>query len=625
MSGERVKRRLAAILAAEVVGFSRLTEANEEGTLTALRQHWQALFDPAVQRHDGRIFKSMGDGFLAEFASAIEAAEAALEIQRGLAAGNADLPADRAIRLRIGINLGDVLVRGDDFYGDDVNLASRMVAHAPPGGIACSAGIRFQIGSKLDVAFEDLGEKTLRNIARPLHVFLIDTNLPTARERAATRQQPERTSLAVLPFTNMSGDPQQEYFSDGITEDLITDLSNVSELFVLSRNTVFKHKGRPGNMEDIAGDLGVGYLLHGSVRKAGSKVRITAQLTEGASGGQVWADRYDRDLTDIFALQDEITKSIVTQLKVKLLPRERKAIEQAPTRNVEAYTYFLRGRDYFHRGSRTYYNLAKRMFMKAIELDPSYARAYAGLADCDAFLYMDYSEETADAVLLNSSKALALEPNLADAHASRGLAFSIAHRYAESEAEFAAALASDPDLFEIYYFLGRSCYAQGRLEETARHWERAAEIKPEDYQTLILLNQVYTSLNREDDAVRCASRGVERAEREFARNPENPRPAYFMATALAKLKEAKRAEQWARTALAIAPEDYLTLYNIACYYSVGGRADQAFEVLGKLLPISNGDMREWILRDSDFNPLHADPRWSEVRRAAAPDTGEGHA
>lgn len=624
MSGARVKRRLAAIMAAEVVGFSRLTEANEEGTLTALREHRHGLVEPAVRSHDGRIFKVMGDGFLAEFASALEAGEAALEIQRGLALRNADLPADRAIQLRIGINLGDVLVQGDDFYGDDVNLASRLVALSPPGGIACSAGIRFQIGAKLDVGFQDLGEKTLRNIARPLHVFLIDTGPSQSRERNPARHL-ERTSLAVLPFTNMSGDPQQEYFSDGITEDLITDLSNVSELFVLSRNTVFKHKGRPANMEDIAGDLGVGYLLHGSVRKAGSKVRITAQLTEGASGGQVWADRYDRDLTDIFALQDEITKSIVAQLKVRLLPRERKAIEQAPTQNVEAYTYFLRGRDYFHRGSRTYYNLAKRMFMKAIELDPAYARAYAGLADCDAFLYMDYSEETTEAVLRNSEKALALEPNLADAHASRGLALSIAHRYGESDAEFAAALAADPDLFELHYFCGRSCYAQGKLAETARHWERAAEVKPEDYQTLILLNQVYASLDREEDAVRCASRGVERAEREFTRNPENPRPAYFMATALAKLGETKRAEQWAKTALAIAPEDYLTLYNIACYYSVGGKADEAFDVLSRLLPISNADMRDWILRDSDFDPLHDDPRWQDVRRAAAPDLGSGHA
>lgn len=625
MSGERVRRQLAAIMAAEVVGFGRLMEANEEATLDALRQHRRELVEPAVARHDGRIFKLIGDGFLAEFASAVEAADAAIEIQRGLAQRGEGLPEDRAIRLRIAINLGDVLVQGDDFYGDDVNLAARMVAHAPPGGIACSAGIRFQIGSKLDVAFEDLGDKSLRNIARPLHVFLIRTESPKAKERAMARAVQQRTSLAVLPFSNMSGDPLQEYFSDGITEDLITDLSNVSELFVLSRNTVFKHKGRAANMEEIAGDLGVGYLLHGSVRKAGSKVRITAQLTEGASGGQVWADRFDRDLTDIFALQDEITKSIVAQLKVRLLPREKKAIEQAPTRNVEAYTYFLRGRDYFHRGSRTYYNLAKRMFAKAIELDSGYARAYAGLADCDAFLYMDYSEETAEAVLANSGKALALEPNLAEAHASRGLALSIARRYAEAEAEFAAALATSPDMFEAHYFQGRSCYAQGKLDDTARHWERAAEIKPEDYQTLILLNQVYTSLNREADAVRCATRGVERAEREFAKNPENPRPAYFMATALAKLKQEKRAEQWARTALAIAPDDYLTLYNIACYYSVGGKPDQAFAVLSKLLPISNADMREWIIRDSDFDPLHADPRWQEVWRTAAPDTGGGHA
>jgi adenylate cyclase len=626
MAGERVRRRLAAIMAGEVVGFSRLMEANEEGTLTALRTLRHDVLEPAVARHEGRIFKLTGDGFLAEFASALEATEAALEVQRGLAESAGSGPADRAIQLRIGINLGDVMVQGDDFYGDDVNLAARMVAHAPPGGIACSAGIRFQIGARLDVRFEDLGEKSLRNIARPLHVFLIAAVPPQAERRAAARQQGyPRTSLAVLPFANMSGDPQQEYFSDGITEDLITDLSNVSELFVLSRNTVFKHKGRAANMEEIAGDLGVGYLLHGSVRKAGSKVRITAQLTEGASGGQVWADRYDRNLNDIFALQDEITKSIVEQLKVKLLPREKKAIEQAPTRNVEAYTYFLRGRDYFHRGSRTYYNLAKRMFAKAIELDPSYARAYAGLADSDAFLYMDYSEDTAEAVIANSSKALALEPQLADAHASRGLALSIAHRYAESDAAFAAALAIAPDLFEVHYFQGRSCYAQGRLEDTARHWERAAEIKPEDYQTLILLNQVYASLNREADAVRCATRGVERAERAFVRNPENPRPAYFMATAFAKLNDTKRAEQWAKTALAIAPDDYLTLYNIACYYSVGGQPDQAFDVLNRLLPLSNADMREWILRDSDFDPLHADPRWQDILRAAAPERSGGHA
>lgn len=625
MAGERVRRRLAAIMAAEVAGFSRLMAANEEATLTALRQLRQDILEPAVGRHDGRIFKLTGDGFLAEFASAVEAAEAALEIQRGVAESAASLPPDRAIRFQMGINLGDVMVQGDDFYGDDVNLAARMVAHAPPGGIACSAGIRYQVGARLDVSFEDLGEKTLRNIARPLRVYLIGAAAPHERRSVTQRGLPPRTSLAVLPFSNMSGDPQQEYFSDGITEDLITDLSNVSGLFVLSRNTVFKHKGRAASMEEVAGDLGVGYLLHGSVRKAGARVRITAQLTEGASGGQVWAERYDRDLTDIFALQDEITKSIVAQLKVRLLPREKTAIEQAPTHNVEAYTYFLRGRDYFHRGSRTYYNLAKRMFARAIELDPAYARAHAGLANCDAFLFMDYSEDTAEAVLANSSRALALEPELAEAHASRGLALSIAHRYAESDAAFAAALAIDSDLFELHYFQGRSCYAQGKLEDTARNWERAAEVKPEDYQTLILLSQVYTSLGREADALRCATSGVARAEHAFARNPENPRPAYFMATALAKLKEVKRAEQWAKTALAIAPEDYLTLYNIACYYSVSGRTEEAFGLLARLMPLSNDEMRDWIRRDSDFDPLHGDPRWQQMLRAATPSQGGGRA
>ena len=625
MPGERVRRRLAAIMAAEVAGFSRLMAANEEGTLDAIRRLLHELIEPTVNGHDGRVFKLTGDGFLAEFASALEAAAAALEIQGGLAQRIAGMPEDRAIRFRIAINLGDVLVQGDDFYGDDVNLAARMVAHAPPGGIACSAGIRFQIGSRLDVTFEDLGEKAMRNIARPLQVFLIAAKPPGAKQPAPERAARQRISLAVLPFTNMSGDPQQEYFSDGIAEDLITDLSNVSELFVLSRNAVFKHKGRAADMEEIAGDLGVDYLLHGSVRKAGPRVRITAELTEGASGGQVWADRYDRDLTDIFALQDEITQAIVAQLKVRLLPRERQAIEQAPTRNVEAYTYFLRGRDYFHRGSRTYYNLAKRMFERAIELDPSYAHAYAGLADSDAFLYMDYGEDTADAVLANSGKALALEPDLADAHASRGLALSIAHRYAEAEAEFATALAINPGLFEVHYFLGHSCHAQGRLDDTARHWERAAEVKPEDYQTLILLSQVHISLHHPADAVRCAMRGVERAERAFARNPENPRPAYLMATVLVKLNEAARAEQWVKIALAISPDDYLTLYNIACYYSLAGRPDEAFDVLLRILPVSKEAMRAWMLRDTDLDPLHGDPRWQEIGRAAAPGSGGGHA
>ncbi len=414
MSENRIKRRLAAILAADVVGFSRLMEANEEGTLAALRQLRHDSFDPAVVRHDGRIFKDMGGSLLIEFASAVNAAGCAVEIQRGMAGRHRDEPGDRHIKFRIGINLGDVIIRGGDFFGDDVNIASRLVGLAPPGGIACSAGIRHQIGARLDVEFRDQGAKQLKNIAQPVQVFFVGLDRPAAGEgsqrplAAAPRLRSERPSIAVLPFANMSGDPAQEYFSDGMTEDIIIDLSNVSELFVLSRNTVFQYKGKAVNMEQIARGLGVAYLLNGSVRKAGSKVRITAQLTEGATGGQVWAERYDRDLTDIFDLQDEITKAIVAQLKVKLLPGEQRSIEQSPTASVEAYTWYLKGREYFHRGSRSNYVLAKEMFAKAIAIDPGYARAYASLADCDSFLYMDYSEDAAGKVLGNSEKALAL-------------------------------------------------------------------------------------------------------------------------------------------------------------------------------------------------------------------------
>ena len=625
MSEERVRRRLAAIMAAEVVGFSRLMEANEEGTLSALSAHRRNFFDPAIARHEGRIFKAMGDSFLIEFGSSIDAAQCAIALQRGMTERNADTPEDRPIRFRIGINLGDVIVQGDDYFGDDVNIAARLVGLAQPGGIACSAGIRKQIGAKLDIDFLDQGEKTLKNIVQPVHVFYINpdqprsASKPQAEAAGLPRYRPDKPSVAVLPFANMSGDTEQDYFSDGITEDIITDLSKVSDLFILSRNTVFRYKGKPVDMEQIATELGVAYLVHGSVRKAASKVRITAQLIEGASGGQLWAERYDRNLTDIFDLQDEITKAIVTQLKVKLLPGERKAIEKAPTSNVEAYTYYLRGRENFHRGSKSYYMMAKRMFAKAIELDPNYARAYAGLADCDAFLYMDYSADVAGEVLKNSEKALALSADLVEARASRALALSIARRYEDAECEFERAVALDPNQFEVQFFYGRSCYAQGKFEATAQHWERAAEIKLDDYQALILLNQVYMSLGKPQEAMRAALRGIERAEREFAKHPENPRPEYFIATTLAKLGEMEKAEEWAKRAYAVAPDDFLTLYNLTCFYSVCGKTEDAFKLLERLLPLSNADMREWMMKDSDLDPLHADPRWEQVKVIAQTD------
>ena len=619
MSEEHVQRRLAAILAADVVGYSRLMEANEERTLGALRQHRREFFDPTVVKHGGRIFKVMGDGFLVEFGSVLNAARCAVEIQRGMFERNAGIPEDRHIKFRIGINLGDIIVDEGDVYGDGVNMAARLEALAGPGGIACSAVVRHQVGNKLELEFVDQGEKSVKNVAQPVHVYFINwsgvaqNSVFQSTTAGTPRLRSDKPSVAILPFANMSNDPEQEFFSDGITEDIITDLSNVSGLFVLGRNTVFTYKGRAVNLEHIAKELGVAYVVEGSVRKAGQKVRVNAQLIEGATGGHLWAARYDRDLTDIFAIQDEITRTIVDQLKVKLLPEEKKAIEQSPTENVDAYTFYLKGREFFHRGSKPFYAMAKKMFAKAIELDPLYARAYAGVADCDSFLYLDYSEGSSlDGILANCARALELDSTLAEARASRGLALSASQKYREAAEEFESAIASNPNLFEAHYFYARSCFVQGKLEEAAMHWERAAEIKPDDCQSAFLPGQVYRSLGRLKDEEKTTRRGVERAERDLARHPENARSAYLLAVGLAFLGETERAKQWAARALAIDPDDVMTKYNIACFHAVLGETDRAFDLLEELIPRGNADMKAWVMNDSDFDVLHSHPRWQRV-------------
>lgn len=623
MREEQVERRLAAIMATDVVGYSRLMEANEEQTLRAVKHHRRDFFGPTVSKHGGRIFKEMGDGFLVEFGSVLNAARCAVEIQRGMLERNAGVPEDRHIRFRIGINLGDIIVDGDDIYGDGVNMAARLEGLAGPGGIACSAVVRDQVGNKLDLGFSDQGEKTVKNLAQPVHVYFVNwTTTPShgASQAAAGGPAPLRSdkpSVAILPFANMSNDPEQEFFSDGITEDIITDLSKVSGLFVLNRNTVFTYKGKAVNLDRIAKDLGVAYVVEGSVRKAGQKVRINAQLIEGVTGGHLWADRYDRDLTDIFAIQDEITRTIVDQLKVKLLPEEKKAIEQAPTENVEAYSYYLKGREFFHRGSKSNLSLAKQMYAKALALDPLYARAYACAADCDSLLYLHYSQDVSiDGILSNCSKALDIDSDLAEARASRGLALSVSQRYQEAEIEFEKALASNPNLFEAHYFYARACYVQSRLGEAALHWERAAEIKPDDYQSVLLLAMVYCSLDRPTDENEALRRGVERAERELARNPDNARAAYLSANAFAKLGEVHRAKEMASRALTIDPDDIMTKYNIACSHCLLGELDRALDLLDELLPRANHETKAWILQDSDFDALHSHPRWQRVLELA---------
>jgi Predicted integral membrane protein len=606
-----MERRLSAILAADVVGYSRLMSADEAGTLTALKEVRTDFIDGKIAEHQGRVVKLTGDGILAEFPSVVNAVACAVELQRGIRERNADVPQDRRIQFRIGVNLGDVIVEGADIYGDGVNVAARLESIAESGGIAISGSVRDHVGNRLKLAFEDRGQQQLKNIEKPIRVYHVLLGQPMTADTISGKD--ERPSIAVLPFNNMSGDSEQEYFSDGITEDIITDLSKISGLSVVARHTAFTYKNRPVNVQEVGRELGVAYVLEGSVRKAGGRVRVTGQLINSTNGNHVWAERFDRELTDIFAIQDEITHAIVEQLKVKLHPQERKSIGQAPTDNLEAYTYYLKGRDFLNRRSKRYLQLARQMFAKAVELDPMYARAYAGMADCDSYLYMTYHEKVAmEKVLATTEKALALDPNLAEAHASRGVALSAGQRYEDAKDEFEKALALNPDSYEAHYFYARSNFAQGKVDRAAALFERAAEIKPDDYQVPCLLVGIYKSLGRRQDAKNAARKGVELAERELILHPEDSRPAQLGAGAWFLLGEKERAREWTARSLTIDPDDLVAQYNAACSYSRLGDIDAALNLLEQCLPNLGHEKVNWAKYDSELEPLRSHPRYQRL-------------
>lgn len=610
-----MERRLTAILAADVVGYSRLMGLDEAGTLSALKAHRRELSDGKIAEHQGRIFKLTGDGMLVEFPSVVNAVACAADIQRRMRERNADVPQNRRIEFRIGIHLGDIIVDENDIYGDGVNVAARIESVAPAGGVSVSGSVRDNVGNRLDLQFEDRGEQTLKNIELPVRIY--DVAIGPSRLLYTNVKAPplkkNRPSIAVLPFANMSGDPEQEYFSDGMTEDLITDLSKISALFVVGRNTVFTFKGKAVKSQQVAAELGVKFLLEGSVRKAGQRVRITSQLIDGASGGHLWADRYDRDLTDIFAVQDEITRTIVDQLKIKLLPEEKKAIEAAPTGNVEAYTYYLRGRQFLHMKTRAFLQLARRMFAKAVELDPLYARAYAGMADCDSMLKGWHGVEISlDGLLATAARALELDPGLAEAHAARGHALATTGRREEAIAEFERALELDPDLYEANYFYGRFCMLQGDYERAVEVYTRAAEILPDDYRSPIHLMNIFRTLGRHDEEVKFGRIGIERAEQVLRLHPEGSDPAQLGACALAGLGDHERAREWTARALAIDPDDYQARYNAACVYALVGEADRAIDILETYLKEVGLDMKLWFRRDSDFDSIRGHPRYPSL-------------
>ncbi len=624
-----MERRLSAIMAADVVGYSRLMGTNEVGTLTSLKAHRAEMIDPAIAEHMGRIVKLTGDGMLVEFPSVVSAVSCATDVQREMRHRNAEVPEDRRIEFRIGINLGDVIVDDDDIFGDGVNVASRIEGIARPGGVAVSSAVRDNIGNKLDLIFEDMGDQELKNIEFPVRVFNVVVSGPAKAKAGATAEvdadavpDVDKPSIAVLPFNNMSGDPEQEYFSDGITEDIITDLSKVSGLFVIGRNTSFTYKGKSVEIPEVAAKLGVKFILEGSVRKAGQRVRVTGQLIDGTTGGHVWADRFDRDLTDIFAIQDEITQTIVDQLKIKLLPKEKKAIGQAPTANVEAYTYYLKGRQFFHNSTRVLLALSRQMFAKATELDPNYARAYAGIAICDARLENWYRADIpTEKIIAIADKAISLDPSLAEAHAARGVALGNNGQHGEAVDAFNRALAVNPNDFDANLLFARYRVTQGDLDQSIPLFQRAVETQPDDWQSPLLLDSVLQAQGRFKEAEHYARLGIKRAEEAMRLHPENSRPAQLGAPTLARLGETERAKEWLERALFLDPDEPIATYNAACTFAQLGEIDRAFDALDKWSKNRGMEMELWLDTDADLDPLREDPRFVTMLQTIKDERG----
>jgi adenylate cyclase len=540
MAEQRIERRLAAILAADVAGYSRLMGADEEGTLSRLRSIRADLIDPTIAAHRGRIVKTTGDGLLVEFASVVDALRCATEWQAGMAERNVRLPGDR-IDFRIGLNVGDVMVEAGDIFGDGVNVAARLEGLAQPGGICVSARVQEDTAGRLDLAFDDMGEQSLKNIARPVRVYrvrAVNSAKPEASGHpgpgAPPLALPDKPSIAVLPFQNMSSDPDQEFFADGIAEDIITALSRYPSLFVIARNSSFSFKGRMVDVKEVSRALGIRYVLEGSLRKSGNRVRVTAQLVEAETGSHVWADRYDRDLADIFAVQDEITQATTIAIAPAIADSEQQRAMRKPPASLDAWGAHQRGMWHLSRASAEDDTLAQRFFQQAVDLDPMFAGGYIGMSAVLSRSKGTQSEEEALA-----RRAVALDGGDAEAHARLALALLARgdHQGAREEAERALALC--PNLAAAHGALGVVLAYSGRSGDGVAALKACIRLDPRGPSLVNRLNQVALALY----FCRDYASSVDAAEFAIRSFPDFPSPYRWLAAALGELGRTDDAKQ----------------------------------------------------------------------------------
>ena len=492
MAEERVDRRLAAIFAGDIAGYSRLMGVDEEGTMRQLKAHRKELVDPKITEHRGRVVKTTGDGMLVEFVSVVDAVRCAVDIQRGMAERNSEVPPDKRIEFRVGINVGDIISDSNDIYGDGVNVAARLEALADPGGIMVSRTVYDQVRDKLSFGFEDLGEQNVKNIAHPIGVHRVSLaeGAPPATFKSTAAAEPStanRPSIAVLPFANMSGDPEQEYFADGISEDIITGLSKLRWFFVIARNSSFIYKGKALDVKRAARELGVRYVLEGSVRKGGNRVRITAQLIDAATNNHIWADRYDGDLTDVFALQDEITKKVVAAIEPKLLEAEGIRSQNRSPEDVGAWDMVIHANSLFWRLTKEEGEAAIAMLRRAVERYPNYAPAQSMLAFMmlvQGYLGWSVSERES---LVKQAGALATRAAVLDdsdpwAHLALGYVAYTMRRTDEAVEEFHRALDLNPNFAAAHGYPGLALALDGQSDQAIVHLKQAILMSPHDPQ-----------------------------------------------------------------------------------------------------------------------------------------------
>jgi adenylate cyclase len=612
-----MQRTLVALWFADIAGYSTYAAEDETGALR-LVEILQTLSREIVQHHQGRVVKFVGDAVLAGFPSTELAVRAAAVLSREYR--EQSVRAGRAHELRVGVHLADVVVAPDgDLYGDGVNAAARIQETARPGQVVISQDVWRQLRGRREFQFQDLGERSLKGTGS-IDLYAVSVqgdqarssrSTPTKDVQATGGKKSTIRSVAVLPLADLSAERDQEYFGDGVAEEILNALAKIGGLHVPARTSCFAFRGTTVDAREIGRRLGVDALLEGSIRKAGNRVRITVQLIDARNGFQLWSERFDRELNDIFAIQDEIACSVINALGLSLTQREERTLLKRSTANVEAYEFYLRGRKLFQEWTRQSIGIAREMFQRATELDPHFAGAWAGLATAHVYLFGCDNDPHLEKAREASGHALELDPQLAEAHVAAGQVFSMEQRYAEAAAAFERAIELDPTFFDAWYYYGRSCFKSGDFEKSVRLFEKAESVRPEDYQSPYLASLALTKLDRRDEARRAEERALERVTRHLELNPHDARACVLHAGTLAKRGDTEGARPWIDQAMSLAPDDDAILYNAGCALSILGEGDKALDALEKAIDagLAGGD---WVPRDPDWERLRDHPRFQTL-------------